>query len=592
MTKLKLALIAVLLILKANDAWAQQDYLVHYVYADSGVSSRPELSSKFSSRITAIEYITALPAMLGKQGYVTSSLDSVTYDSVFAIVHIYLGDQYKWAAIRTDKKDETILEVLRWRSSGFTNKAISFSDWKEWQNRIINYLEDNGHPFAKVYLDSLSLDGNSISGLMKIEPGPLHSIDSIRVYGDVDISNAFLQRYLNIPNGSLYSKSKLSDVSRKLSQLPYVVEERPSNVSVLATGSVLNLYLQPKKTSLINAIIGFLPNSEQGGSRKFQLAVDANIMLRNALGEGETIGLNWQKLQPESQRLHVLYEHPYVLKTAFGLGFDFEMFRKDSSFLNIDMKLAAQYGAGEVQSASVFLLRRQTIVNVMNTNQILFTRRLPDEADVSSNNLGVSYLYNNTDYRFNPRKGNEFSITSSAGIKKVKKNNQVVELKDPNNPSFNFESLYDTIKLKAYQFRVQADAAHYFPLGKQSALRTGIYAGWFSSGNIFRNELFQIGGYKLLRGFDEESQYVSQYTIGSIEYRYLVGQNSKFFVFADGGWAKGISNINNTYLGTGLGMSFETKAGIFNLVWAVGKRDDTDFNLRQSKVHLGFVNYF
>ena len=95
----------------------------------------------------------------------------------------------------------------------------------------------------------------------------------------------------------------------------------------------------------------------------------------------------------------------------------------------------------------------------------------------------------------------------------------------------------------------------------------------------------------MLRGFDEESQYVSQYAIGSIEYRYLVGQNSKFFVFADGGWAKGISD-DNTYLGTGMGMSFETKAGIFNLVWAVGKRDDTDFNLRQSKVHLGFVNYF
>ena len=96
----------------------------------------------------------------------------------------------------------------------------------------------------------------------------------------------------------------------------------------------------------------------------------------------------------------------------------------------------------------------------------------------------------------------------------------------------------------------------------------------------------------MLRGFDEESQYLSRYGIGTVEYRYLIGQNSKFFVFADGGWGRGINKEPIGYLGTGAGMSFETRAGIFNLVWAIGKRDDTEFNLRQSKVHLGFVNYF
>ena len=112
---------------------------------------------------------------------------------------------------------------------------------------------------------------------------------------------------------------------------------------------------------------------------------------------------------------------------------------------------------------------------------------------------------------------------------------------------------------------------------------------------IFRNELFQLGGYRLLRGFDEESQYLSQFAIATAEYRYLVGQNSFFYVLADGGWGR--NNALNagqsyTYFGTGLGLAFETKAGIFNLAWAVGKRNDAAFNLRQSKIHFGFVNYF
>jgi Omp85 superfamily domain len=222
---------------------------------------------------------------------------------------------------------------------------------------------------------------------------------------------------------------------------------------------------------------------------------------------------------------------------------------------------------------------------------------LPADADVSSFNLGIDYEFNNTNYRLNPTTGNEFRIITSAGTKKLKKNSQVLELKDPGNPSFDFESLYDTVKLKTYQFRIRTTAAKYFPIGRQnrSTVKTGINGGFFQSGNIFRNELFQIGGYKLLRGFDEESQYLSQYVIGTIEYRYLVGQNSFFYILADGGWGRNNSqnvNISYTYFGTGLGLAFETKAGIFNLAWAVGKRNDTELNLRQSKIHFGFVNYF
>jgi outer membrane protein assembly factor BamA len=236
----------------------------------------------------------------------------------------------------------------------------------------------------------------------------------------------------------------------------------------------------------------------------------------------------------------------------------------------------------------------QTIVSGINTGYVLQTHRLPQEADVSSLNLGVGYNYNHTDYRFNPRKGDEWVITSTAGTKNIKKNNQILELKDPSDPSYHFSQLYDTVKLKAYQFRIISTAAHYIPLGSQSTLKLGVNAGIYQCGNYFRNELFRIGGFKLLRGFDEESQYVSQYAIGTLEYRYRLGLNSYFFVFGDGGWGKHLleTKTDHIYLGTGAGLSFETKSGIINLAWAVGKRDDTQMNLRQSKVHVGFLSYF
>ena len=226
---------------------------------------------------------------------------------------------------------------------------------------------------------------------------------------------------------------------------------------------------------------------------------------------------------------------------------------------------------------------------------MILTRRLPDIADLKIVSIGVEFEKSKTNYRLNPRSGFEFRLGGSAGTKKIKKSNAILELKDPGDPSFDFAALYDTVKLKSYQLKLLSAVAKYFPIGKQSTFKTGFSAGALLSDNIFRNELFQIGGYKLLRGFDEESQYVSQYAVGTLEYRYLIQLNSYFFGFIDGGWARNnsrSSKYTHGYFGTGVGLALETKSSLFTIAWAVGKRDDTPFNLRQSKIHFGFVNYF
>ena len=595
MAKLKYLWVPILLMISSVHTEAQNPYTVKYFVVDSlHQKSIPVLKTEFPSIALAYHYIGTLPQELQEKGYISASVDSLYQDSLQAMVYLFLGAKYQLTNLRIRPQDEVLLQDIRLKRKSSEQKGMPFSELQSTKQLLLTQLEDMGYPFASVFLDSIHINSGEVEALLAIKRGPLYKIDSIRVFGDVNVSQVFLQRYLNIYNGSIYNRKRLAEVGRKLGELPYVQEERPADVSYLSTGSVLNLYLKPRKNSQVNFLAGLLPNSDQASGRKFQFTVDANILLRNTLSFGETIGLTWQKLQPQSQRLNLIYEHPYVFKSPFGLGFNFVMFRKDSTFLNIDMKLEARYGAGEVQSASLFLLRRQSIVNGVNTAQVLFTRQLPAEVDVSSNNVGITYGFNNTNYRLNPQRGYEFSVIASAGSRQIRKNNQVLELKDPNDPSFAFERLYDTLKLNTYQFRVTATAARYFQLGRQSVFKLGMNGGVFGSETIFRNELFQIGGYRLLRGFDEESQYVSQYAVSTLEYRYLIGQNSFFFTFLDGGWAKHLVEGDNRflYLGTGIGLSFETKAGLINLAWALGKRDDTEFNLRQSKVHLGFINYF
>jgi outer membrane protein assembly factor BamA len=592
MAKVKqgLVLLLVLTVLSLNGF--SQSYPIIYKSIDTDTAFLTHflsLKTSFPNRTEASKYISALVPLLQNKGYATASVDSVVIDSAKASIVLYLGQKYQYSNIQTSALDEEILQAIR-----FPTGRIDMTSFPLWQQKILDWLEENGHPFGKVYLENITIQGNDIDARIKIDKGPIYKIDSIRVYGDVNLKNEFLQKYLEIPAGSSYNKKKLSEISKKIAGLNYLSEDRPSDITMLGTGSVLNLYLRQKKSNQVNALVGFIPTTDVYLKRKLVVAIDANVMLRNALGSGETMSLVWQQLQQSSPRLNLLYQQPYAFHSQFGIDFAFDMYKQDTAYLNVNMRLGTSYKLGANRSASVFLLRRQTIVSGINSAAIIQSKKLPAEIDVNSINLGVTYEINTTDYRLNPRKGIEFTITSSAGTKSIRKNNLVLELKDPYNPSFKFESLYDTLKQNAYQLRIQGLVSQYFTLGKQSTIKLAMQGAIYQSASYFRNELFQVGGYKLMRGFDEESQYVSQYAIGTLEYRYLIGLNSAFFAFFDGGAGKHLLETTkyHQYLGTGLGLSFETKAGIIQLAWAVGKRDDVAWNLKQSKIHVGFVSYF
>ena len=373
------------------------------------------------------------------------------------------------------------------------------------------------------------------------------------------------------------------------------VPQMPYQLDMVGSGSVVNIYLQPKRSNIINALIGLMPASTATENNKLLLTGEVNILLRNAFNSGESLGINWQQIQYKSPRIQLSYLQPYILGSHAGIDFAFELFKKDTQFVNINLRIGVPYEFSGSRSGKVFFQQLGTTVAYTDTNAIKATRRLPALADVSSSNLGLELAWNTTDYRINPRRGADLLLSGLAGLKKIKKNATITELKDAAAPAFNFASLYDTVKLKTYQVRLKGTAAQYLPLGRQSVAKLAINAGWYQSQNYYRNELFQIGGYRLLRGFDEESIFARSYAVGTAEFRYLSGRNSYFFTFADGGYAgykDQATQYHHTYLGVGIGLALETKNSVVNLSWAVGKRDDIPFNMRQSKIHLGFINYF
>ncbi|HYE55878.1 MAG TPA: hypothetical protein VD996_13590, partial [Chitinophagaceae bacterium] len=422
-----------------SSARSQYNLRVLPVDKDSVFVGQLKLQTSFRNMELAADYIQNLPALMQSKGYIAASVDSVHMDTTWAAVSLYVGDAFKWAWLNTSKVNKNWLDAVGWNQRNYENKAFNWQQYALLRQRLLDYLENNGYPFAKLSLDSLELRSEgAIAAHLKIEPGPFYKVDSIRQMGPARISNHFLQQYLDLRNGSTYKREKLLNISKKISELPYVQEEQPWDVTMLGTGSVVNLYLKPKKSSELNVLVGFLPSNQQLENNKLLVTGEANVNFRNALGNGETFGLFWQQIQVKSPRLHLGFQQPYVFKSAFGINTAFDLFKKDSSFININMLLGIQYAVSSNKSASIFVQNQRTNLLTIDTQRVQSTRRLPTEADVSSVNLGLSYEWNNTNYRFNPMRGNEFFISGSAGTRKLRKSEAIVKLKDPGDPAFDY----------------------------------------------------------------------------------------------------------------------------------------------------------
>src|SRR5690606_7537444 len=125
-----------------------------------------------------------------------------------------------------DSADKKLLDAISWNPTQYVNRTVDFKKFEAARTKLLNYLEENGYPFASIRLDSIELAGGALEGRLHVDRGPLYRIDSIRNLGSAKISNTYLQHYLGIPNGSIYRKEKLLAISKKFTELPFLQEQQ------------------------------------------------------------------------------------------------------------------------------------------------------------------------------------------------------------------------------------------------------------------------------------------------------------------------------------------------------------------------------
>jgi len=535
----------------------------------------------FNKNIDQLELKSELTNYLNQthqKGFLMARLDSISIDSNYYNAHFYLGKTFKWSTLSNKNIDEEVLSKIGFRDKLYNNKPFSQKQLGNLYKKVITHYENYGYPFASIKLDSISIKNNELQAQLYVEKNKLYKIDSVLIKGNATISDQYIKNYIGIKNGDLYSEQSIRKVSNKLKELPFVTEEQRWKVIFNDEESKLLLFLKKKQASRFDGVLGVLPDDQTG---KLRLTGDVKLNLINSFRGGEKISFNWRAIQENTQDLKFDVVYPFLFNSPFGLDYNFKLYKRDTTFIDVGNKIGLRYLLKGNNYFSVFFHNKSS--NLLSKANLATLTVLPSYADVSTQLYGIGIYNENLDYNLNPRKGYRVDFNGSLGNKKIKKNPEIDE------------SLYQNLELKTNIYNTELNTDFYLPITKRSVIKLASKNGYTFNENLFDNELLRIGGLLTLRGFDEESIFASLYTIETIEYRFILEQNSYLFAFFDGAYYESDTYddfVSDRPYGFGAGMSFETKAGIFSISYAVGKQFDNPILFRSAKIHFGFVNFF
>ncbi len=558
---------------------AQIAYKLQVINTDSAsVFKKISYKKQFSDKAYIEKETNKIYISLIEAGYISASVDSIIKDSLNYKAYISAGKKYKWVNLSYSKKDQAIVSKLGYNERFFTKRPFKFSELSKFMEKIIVYYENNGYPFALAKLDSLRFENSTIAAKLSVEKNVFIKLDSLVTEGTGKVSQKFLLRYLGIKNGMPYNTAVFMGVSKKIRQLPFVTEKKTPIIQLTDKQNKLFLFLEKKNASQFDGIVGILP-SDNG---KTVFTGDLKLKLVSTIFKsGETIDIQWRRLQTQTQDLKATFIYPYIGGLPVGADYNIKIYKKDTTFLDVNNALGLNYYFSGLNYVKVFYKQRNA--NLISTSGLANVTVLPDYADVITKAYGLGLFIEKFDYRFNPRKGFGVNIQGSVGSRQIKKNPKINDV------------AYSTLALKTSQYQVEGAVVGYINVVKNHVVKLSSQFGSVFGNTIYKNELFRLGGLRTLRGFDEESIYASSYVIPTIEYRFLFEKNSNLFVFYEGAYYENHS-VNSKFddipMSVGAGINFETKAGIFNLSYAIGKQQGAGFDLRIGKIHAGLTALF
>jgi len=546
-------------------------YIILEDVPESDNMKRFDYSNSFKDSLSAIHEIHRYTLQLHETSYLEAATDSVIYskDSIKAYIHV--GPRHHWSRLHSGNVPDEYLYKSGYKQKFFSNTRFSYKELSSLENKVIKYSENNGYPFASVFLDSINIAEAYFRATLKYESGPLILMDTLVIIGKAHIKRKYLECYLGVVPGSLYNHQKISTLEKQIRQIQYLKITRSPEVLFSNGKAIPVLYIEARKCNQLDGYVGFQPNASNTG--KLLLTGQFNMVLKNLVQSGKELTVLWKSFNQQSQSLNTSYLHPRIFRSNIDLGLGFNLLKQDTLYLILDESATLSYS---LTSAS-----KLKITTAFRSNTTLTsTDSLSGNASFKYVQYGLGYSFTSLDDIFYPMSGWYISLNAAAGNKKLSNTNTV--------------GTETTLPSNALQYHIEADIQKFFRVGKRATLFNHFQGGYVQSQNLVLSDLYRVGGLNTLRGFNENNYFTTGFMVYSLEYRYFTDATSYVLLFYNQGFI--YNQLNNNYtdlpLGFGTGISFSTKAGVFQFIYSLGNAKDQHLNFNLSKISFGLVTRF
>jgi len=545
--------------------FGQKKYTLNFTNSDYKTIKK-NIPQTFEDSIDLIKFLKNIQNTAIKKGYLLASFDSIHFQKKTFTTQFRLGQKFGKAHLTISEENLWVLK----ESMNINEKFIRNVDFTPLQisnilKTINNTLENNGYPFASVFLTNPKIEGIDLTAEISISKKQYYEWTKIHLKGDNSISDKYITNLIGIKLNTPFNQSEFKKISKRLKQANFITEIKPAEILFTQEGVELFLYLKSNPISSVNGVIGFQPNPI---TNRLNLTGDLSLKLVNVIKRGELLDLNWKSIQDQTQSLQTKLNYPFLFNTNFGLDGTFNLYKLDSSFLELKSSIGVQYfmkGGNYIkmfyQNISSNIISQNAVTNSMG--------------NVSTNNYGIAISKRQFDYLPNPTNGFSIHTEVSIGSRKSNENDTSSTIIST---TYRSEFLLEWIK----------------PIHKRHIFYFSNHSNFYFAPVIFQNEVERFGGQTSQRGFNEQELFATTKTTSRIEYRYLVDKNSRAFLFFDQTWYENnaVNYYKDTPLGFGAGFSFGTNIGVFSLSYALGKQFDNPVLLRDGKIHFGYTSFF
>ena len=330
--------------------------------------------------------------------------------------------------------------------------------------------------------------------------GNPRNIDSFVIKGYEKVPKRFIKNIEKEFQGKKYDDQNLLRINNSLQNHPFVLLEKQPQTLFTKDSTQVFLFLKKKKTNTFDGIIGF----GNDNSDKFTFNGSLNVNFKNMFNGFETVNVFWQRNPDKGQTFDLKTDIPYLFKSNVGTNINVNIYRQDSTFANVKF----------LPSLYLHLSNRQKLgLRGTFETSVVMDSLYVQAKDFSKKGIGVWYDFTEPSevelFLFKTRIRAEADYISTNYSKEDVNVNQ-------NNLYF----------LGERNFYISGN--NYLNLKAETASIS-------SKTELVTNELLRFGGWNSFRGFNENTLLADFYYYGSAEYRYLVGSQAFFDIFAQYG---------------------------------------------------------